>query len=341
MSKYEKHKHLDYYDRQKLEELYNSGERVADIAAYFCKCRQTIYNELRLGFYEHLNSDLTTCRRYSADKAQERHDYNATAKGAPLKIGNNHELAARLEYLIGVERRSPYDALCVVGMPFCVSTLYSYIEKGVFRGITNADLWVKSRMKPRGYREVAKRAPKGTSIDKRPEVINERREFGHWEMDCVEGKKGDMQALLVLTERLTRTELIFLLHGKTAANVVKALNRLRRVEGFERAFKSITVDNGSEFAWEGLMRGTGAKSVDFYYCHPYCSSERGSNECANKQVRKYFPKGQSMAHVRKGDCVYATMRINDMHRRLLDGRTAEQLFNQETQLDIRSFYNAA
>ena len=135
-------------------------------------------------------------------------------------------------------------------------------------------------------------------IEKRPVEIAERNTFGHWEMDSVVGARGvSKKALLVLTERKTRKEIIFLLKDHTSAAVVKALDRLERKLGkkFREIFKSITVDNGSEFAdWEGMERSRRSKKkrTKIYYCHPYSSWERGSNENQNKLVRRHIPKGR-------------------------------------------------
>ena len=74
-----------------------------------------------------------------------------------------------------------------------------------------------------------KRAVRGTSIEKRPEEINERRSYGHWEMDTVCGQRGkSKKSLLVLTERMTRVELVRVLKQHTAEEVVRRLDRLER-----------------------------------------------------------------------------------------------------------------
>ena len=116
----------------------------------------------------------------------------------------------------------------------CVTTLYSYIDKGIFLKLTNKDLPVKKNKK-RGYHKVKKqqaRANAGESIEKRPEEIDKREEFGHWEMDSVIGKRGKSKnTLLVLTERKTRDEIIFKLPDHTAEAVVAAVDRLERKWG--------------------------------------------------------------------------------------------------------------
>ena len=54
---------------------------------------------------------------------------------------------------------------------------------------------------------------------------------------------------------------------------------------FRDVFKTITVDNGVEFSdAEGLEKSRRNKKIrtKVYYCHPYSSCERGSNENANR-----------------------------------------------------------
>ena len=69
------------------------------------------------------------------------------------------------------------------------------------------------------------------------------------------GKRGESKhSLLVLTERKTRNELIYLLYEHTTEQVCKRLDQLEAEWGeqFGQVFKTITVDNGSEFAdWKG------------------------------------------------------------------------------------------
>lgn len=165
-------------------------------------------------------------------------------------------------------------------------TLYSYIDKGVFATITNKSL-PTGKKKKHPYRKVQEaRLPKGDGIEDRSEEINSRKTFGHWEMDTVVSARRSKKRLLVLTERLTRWEIIELMKDGTSASVVAALNRMERKLGsaaFREMFRSITIDNGVEFAdcagMESSCRRSGART-HVYYCHPYSAYERGSNEAA-------------------------------------------------------------
>ena len=76
-------------ERCQLEALYRNKIPVAEIARQLGFSRQTIYNELKRGMYLH-NVEYMEVPRYSADKAQQIHRYIQTAKGRPLKIGNDH-----------------------------------------------------------------------------------------------------------------------------------------------------------------------------------------------------------------------------------------------------------
>lgn len=334
-------------DRIRLEALLKAGHRVAEIAELLHVHRSTIYNELKRGQYEHLNSDYTTETRYSPDIAQERAEENLKARGVQLKIGNDIAYANYIEQKIADEEYSPAAVLGELKAQgwerefktrVCVTTLYSYIDKGIFLRITNKNLPVKKNKK-RKYNKVQRqqaRASAGESIEHRPEEIEKREEFGHWEMDSVIGKrKQSKNTLLTLTERKTRNEIIFKLPNHTDEAVVAALDVLERRWGdtFKDVFKSITVDNGSEFAdVEGLERSVlheGEKRTKIYYCHPYSSWERGTNEVTNKMVRRKVPKGTNFDDKTDTDIQSIEEWINNYPRRIHGYHTAAELFKEE------------
>lgn len=338
------HKHLTWTDRLKIEKGLKEGLKPLEIAARLHVHNSTIYRELKRGTYTHLNSDLTTEERYSPEIAQQRYEENLKAKGGELKIGNDYELAAFIEKKIGEEGYSPAAVVGEIkrlGLTFKTEisekTIYNYIDKGIFYGISRESLPEHGKRK-RKYdkleRKKAARAPKGESIEERDPEINERTTFGHWEGDCVCGKKRTKETLFVLSERLTRQEIIIKMPDQTAASVVAALNKLERRYGkkFSQIFKSITFDNGSEFmdcaGIEKSVYGKDRKRTKVYYCHPYSAYERGTNENINKMIRRFLPKGTDFRKVTAAYIQRVETWINNYPREILGFETSGSLFEK-------------
>lgn len=337
-------KHLSQNDRIKMETMLNSGHKVVEVAEYLHVHRSTIYREIKRGEYTHRNSDYTEETRYSSDLGQKNHDWNAQGKGRNIKIGNDRPLAEYIEGKIIEDKYSPEAALAAAaesGIEFTTSisvrTLYRYIDKGIFLKLTNKDLPVKGKRKKHNKRvKVQKRASAGESIENRPDEVKDREIFGHWEMDTVKGKQGVTKScMLVLTERKTRDEIIVKLPDQKAASVVEAIDRLERKWGdmFTKVFRSITVDNGVEFSdYEGLERSTlheGEKRTFAFYCHPYSSWERGTNENNNRLIRRHIPKGEDFDEKQDRDIEYIENWINNYPRGIFGFKTSAQLFEEE------------
>lgn len=335
------YRHLTYADRVAMETLLNRKCSKADVARYLNVSRATITREFRKGLYKHTNSDLTETEKYSADLAQKNTDYAQTSKGRPLKIGNDMEYAEYLESKIVNDGCSPAVALALahgLGMKthISVNTLYRYIEHGLFLKLTNKYLPVKSKRKNHKHKiRVQKRMSAGQTIENRSGEVNNRDTFGHWEMDTVKGKKGTTKScLLVLTERLTRREIIRKIPDQGAKSVVAELDKLEHRLGlmFSKLFKTITVDNGVEFSdYENMKRSLlhDGDRTEIYYCHAYSSYERGSNENANKLIRRHIPKGQD---IDKYDDVYIQGIqdwMNSYPRKIHGWQTANDLFDAE------------
>lgn len=333
---------ITWNERLQIEALARAGFNGMGIARELGRPFSTIYKELRRGAYEHTLTDLTTEIRYSPNIAEDKYQEQLHEKGPDLKIGHDHRLAQHIEKTILEKGYSPAAVLGEIlvseelhfDTTICVTTLYKYIDQGLFLRVTNKDLPVKpTRKHHKNKVRVAKSAPKGKSIEKRPPEIDERKEFGHWEMDCVIGRRGTKGVLLVLTERLTRKELIIPMRDKTAKSVVRALNRLERRYGtkFSTVFKTITVDNGTEFSdSKGIERSCLRKTnrTTLYYCHPYCSSERGSNENQNRMIRRRVPKGSNIGSFTAAQIQEIEEWVNNYPRRQFGYRSANDLYNE-------------
>lgn len=323
-------------DRIRIEAYRKAKIPVKEIAALLNVHISTIYRELKRGVYEHRNTDWTTEMRYSPDIAEDKYRKNLAAKGPDLKIADDFALADYIERRIVDDKLTP---IAVIGeikkkqlqfkTQICVNTLYSYIYKGVFLRLSLQHLPIRHKIIKRKRKLAVARPPRGQSIEKRPSEINARTSFGHWEMDCVAGKTK--KSLLVLTERYTRKEFIFPISTMNTDNVVRSLNVLEKRFGkrFPQVFKSITVDNGTEFSdcvrMEKSIYGN-KKRTQLYYCHPYSSYERGTNERMNREIRRQFPKGTDFSTVSDDQITALELWLNDYPRKILDFSTPNELF---------------
>ena len=338
--------HLSMRDRIRLETLIKAGHTVIEIANMLGVHRSTIYREIKRGRFVALNTNLTEEERYSPDIAQEKYEENLKCKGSGLKIANDMKLANYIEEKIVDKKYSPAAVLGEIkaenkesefSVMICTTTLYSYINKGIFLCLTNKDLPVKKNKKRK--KKTLKRQARteaGESIKNRPEEVDAREVFGHWEMDTVKGKRGKSRnSLLVLTERKTRNEIVTKISDGTTASVVNALDMLERKWGeqFKKVFKTITVDNGSEFAdCTGMERSIFDEKkhrTKIYYCHPYSSWERGSNEVTNKLIRRHLPKGVNFDNKTEEEIANIENWINTYPRKIHGWSSAEKMFKKE------------
>ena len=340
-----KGKHLSYTERILIEKLLKLGINKAEIARQLERDYSTIRREEKQGMVEHLNSDLTTSTVYNADRAQDVHELNASAKGAAVKLMAGRSAVTLISYYIRVRRWAPEAVSALMkhkGMPdaLCAKSIYNYIDQGWIDEVSNETLWEKRKRRKNARKTVFRKPPKAPqrrkSIEKRPDEVDTRESFGHWEIDLVVGCKGGSKAvLLTLTERKTRAVRIRKLKDRSQASVLGALKGIERDMGcgtFRTVFKSITADNGTEFldveAMERSAFGS-KKRTQMYYAHPYSSWERGSNENGNRIVRRFIPKGADIADYSREKINKIENWMNTYPRKILQFKTAEEMFDLE------------
>lgn len=211
----------------------------------------------------------------------------------------------------------------------CTKTLYNYIDLGLLE-VRNLDLPVKLRRNTKTKRTRVNKRILGRSISERPDSIENRKVFGHWEIDTVIGTKDKQdKVLLTLAERKTRQYIIRKMKSKTCESVLRELNSLKEYFGdqFNKVFKSITSDNGQEIS--ELSKIEDQYNVKVYFTHPYTSCERGTNEKHNGMLRRFIPKGAAINGYSVDDIAFVEDWCNTLPRKLLHYHTPEELFEAE------------
>ena len=337
-----KGKHLNYEERQSIERWYNRDKRTkVEIAELLDRTEKTIRNEIKRGLVKNLTSELVEIWVYSADVAQQKYEYYLKAKGPKLKIDNDYELKEYIEKKIKKDKKSPeVIAKEIKEMDFkakmCAKTIRNNIASGDIYEIKPKDMIYNKVYKEKNKRKkICERVPPEKSIEYRPKEANTREEYGHWEGDLVIGKRKKGAVLFTLTERKTREEIIIKIASKEAEEVAKALDQIEKKykKEFENKFKSITFDNGPEFrSWRLLEKSYDnrkkGKRTTVYYAHPYRSGERGSNENANRLIRRFIPKGTDIASITEEFIQRVEDWINNYPRAMFKYKSTNQILEK-------------
>lgn len=341
------YKHFIEQERYKLEGYLEAKLKVPEIAEKLNKHKATVYREIKRGLVTRISTELEELTVYRANVAQKDYEEKVVNRERSLKIGKDKKLEDYIRKKLLIDKYSP-DAIVgeigVKGMKFegmiCTKTLYSYIDRGIFSGISNASLWEKRKARKKKYKRIKrikKKYQMPKRIDERPEEINKRLEYGHWEGDCIKGpaNKGKI-SLFTLTERMVREQIIIKIKNGRQSEIQKAINELEIKYGaeFVNKFKTITFDNGVEFLdWEHIEQSVlkeGGQRTNVYFAHPYSSWERGSNENHNRIIRRFIPKGRSIAIVTEREVKEIENWMNNYPRKILGYKTPNELVLEVT-----------
>ena len=162
--------------------------------------------------------------------------------------------------------------------------------------------------------------PDRVSIHQRPDSVEDRKEFGHFEMDLIQNGKN---FILTVAERMTRFLLMErLANGKNADGVAKAVIRL--LKPFKRHVLSITTDNGSEFARHRLV--SKALNAPVFFADPYSSWQKGTIENTNKLIRQYIDKQMNISNLTYNNLLVIQNKLNYRPRKVLAFNHTAALF---------------
>ena len=341
--KQKQYKHLNIKERVMIEtimkeqlEVYGKVN-ITSIAKKLNRSKSTISREIRRNRFvvvtEVFNKDSIFKKKkvitfeYESTEANEKALKKQKEKGTSrIKLLYNKQLIKEVNRLLKEEGKSPDIVAYKIrenktfNVKVSTNTIYDGIRKGYLEIITKD----RKRMKDKSRRCRVERNPipeskKDRSIELRPDYINNRKEFGHFEMDLVLGKQGkDKECLLTLTERKTRFEIVIKLNNKSSSEVIGAINSIKEhLKGYSsEIFKSITTDNGSEFSrYEEIEEILGTM---IYFCHPGASYEKGTNERHNGMLREYIPKGSDISKYSAEDLDRIVSKLNDLERKKLN-----------------------
>ena len=325
-----KYKHLTIEEREIIQEMWWKKYSVRKIAKKLNRNPSTISREL--------NKNFPVKRRYTPRLAHERALENRKSRGRQLRLKNQFIRRKTVEWLktgyspeqISGRLKLEYNQL------ISHEAIYQYIYSQVHRngygymrpGYHDLRQYLKRRHKRRQKKGLRKseKVPKfnGISIEQRPIEIELRKTIGHWEGDSVVSRKS-LVGLNTLVERKTGLVLISKIKNGTALETSRTvINRFNNLN--QKYRKTLTLDNGSENAdWQTLEKSLNLKT---YFCHAYCSGERGTNENTNGLIRWYFPKGTDFNRISNSEIKMVENALNNRPRKRLGWKTPLEVFNE-------------
>lgn len=188
----------------------------------------------------------------------------------------------------------------------------------------------KSRRRRRtgkGHRSPVAAASK-RSIEEHPEDAKERTRIGHFEMDALCGRKGTsvIQNKVDRKSRKMWLDLCPTLESKPYADI--CIERLKDIP--EGVLQTLLMDNGTEHA--DHTRIDDLLNLASYFCHPYCSSERGTVENRNKALRRFLPKGEIFDDLPREFLDWVEDYFNNMPMKILGFKTPNQVWEENLKL---------
>jgi transposase, IS30 family len=313
-------KHLCLYDRQRIERYLRVGKSLHFIAGKLGRSVSSISDEIRLN---------NTRGVYNTKKAQAKADLRRkNSKLQCMKVAMDPDLKNFVikniiedqspEGISGrlreVERDVQYAS---------TKAIYKFVQSTHGRQIEK-HLYSKAVHKKGGpKRGTSVSIDSRTMIDERPQKVDKRLEFGHFEGDFIESGKDGKGSLLVLVERKTRYPFIQYLEDRSTKNV----NRLVREMLEDIPILSLTLDNDLSFQKHKEL--SEIIEAEIFFCHAFASHEKGTVENRNKSVRRYLKKKTDLSNVPKETILFVQEKLRNKYMKCLDFKTPKEAFKAE------------
>jgi IS30 family transposase len=206
----------------------------------------------------------------------------------------------------------------------CKETIYDWLYSSNEREKIDLRKLLIRKHKKRGLKAQKNKSKikNRVSIHDRPDHINTRSEVGHYECDLIFNDGSQSQNICTLIERITRKAFLIFNKNKLAKTVMDSL--IKRINDEGLIVKSITFDNGTEFADHTRLNSL---KIDTYFCDPGTPSQKGAIENFNGMLRRFVPSELAAADITEEYVAKINDITNLMPRKILLYKTPLEVFN--------------
>ena len=315
------YKHLSEAERRVIEKMKQAGMTQAEIARFINRTESTISRELR-------RNDQSN---YSAFLAQTR--YKRERQKCTYSKFSNPQLLNYILNKLGdywspeqIAGRLPIDFPKNTIMRISFESIYEHVFQQYPNMFQYFRIKGKYAKKPfRGWKNRRKLLIWGNrrEISERCRDATTGREFGHWESDTVEGKKGTGH-LVTHVEKKSKLLKMRKVNHKTAENIFGVTKEM--LQGFSKKFlQTMTSDRGTEFMFFEKIEKT--LGLLFYFAKAYSPWQRGLNENTNGLIRQFCPKGEDFSKYTNSYIQQVEDLINNRPRKSLGYKTPNEVLN--------------
>lgn len=326
MSRFYKHLSLD--ERRKIYQWQGQQLSVNEIAKRLGRHRSTIFREIQRNSYweeeEHKNNGYypLCAQEFYRRRRQHQQKIETVAGLKDYIIGKIKEYWSP-EQIAGYLKHIGHN-----GLYACHETIYRFVystegkKLGLYRNLFRSRKW-RARRGNRIPREL-RGIPENMLIRNRPDHIDLRQEFGHWEADLMMFQKDLGKAnVTTLTERKSRYTVLIKNESKHSEAVMGSIReQLTKLPKPVR--RTVTFDRGSEFLFYPLLsRQLGIRS---YYCDPRAPWQKGTVENTNSRIRRFLPRDTDLQQITDYQLAAVCAQINNTPRKCLNYKTPREVF---------------
>jgi transposase, IS30 family len=311
---------LSFEDRCEIAKRRIEGQSIRKIAADLDRAPSSIARELKrnagskVGYKPEYANEQTKARRWTGSKLARKPELRATVLAQLARGISPEQIAGRMARDQTPERVSH-------------ETVYRFIYAQIAR--TKDFTWrhyLPRAKSKRGWRGIRGGSPASfiqarvCVAERDPEALD-RTVAGHWEADLVSFAKYG-QFVLTLHERSSRILLATRPQNKSANLIAQHLHALLRMVPVDLR-KTLTFDNGTEFARHFLLHPLGLKT---YFCDPHAPWQKGGIENAHGRLRRFLPRKTDLETIQPEHFLRILAAYNSTPRKCLDFQTPAEVF---------------